>query len=164
MAVVLQEDFLFNGSVLENISLGRPDVTAEQVVEAARLAVAHDFVSELPQGYETSVGERGTALSGGQRQRVALARLFLSDAPMLVLDEATSALDSETEQQVLQNLQKLAESKTVFLIAHRFAPLKRADLILVMEKGVIAEKGTHDELLRSKGLYWSLYQRQQASV
>ena len=164
MAVVLQEDFLFNGSVLENISLGRPDVTAEQVVEAARLAVAHDFISELPQGYETSVGERGTALSGGQRQRVALARLFLSDAPMLVLDEATSALDSETEQQVLQNLQKLAESKTVFLIAHRFAPLKRADLILVMEKGVIAEKGTHDELLRSKGLYWSLYQRQQASV
>ena len=164
MAVVLQEDFLFNGSVLENISLGRPDVTAEQVVEAARLAVAHDFVSELPQGYETSVGERGTALSGGQRQRVALARLFLSDAPMLVLDEATSALDSETEQQVLQNLQKLAESKTVFLIAHRFAPLKRADLILVMEKGMIAEKGTHDELLRAKGLYWSLYQRQQASV
>ncbi len=164
MAVVLQEDFLFNGSVLENISLGRPDVSAEQVVEAARLAVAHDFISELPRGYETSVGERGTALSGGQRQRVALARLFLSDAPMLVLDEATSALDSETEQQVLQNLQKLAESKTVFLIAHRFAPLKRADLILVMEKGVIAEKGTHDELLRSKGLYWSLYQRQQASV
>ncbi len=164
MAVVLQEDFLFNGSVLENISLGRPDVSAEQVVEAARLAVAHDFISELPHGYETSVGERGTALSGGQRQRVALARLFLSDAPMLILDEATSALDSETEQQVLQNLQKLAESKTVFLIAHRFAPLKRADLILVMEKGVIAEKGTHDELLRSKGLYWSLYQRQQASV
>ncbi|MCY7275016.1 MAG: peptidase domain-containing ABC transporter [Phormidesmis sp. CAN_BIN44] len=164
MAVVLQEDFLFNGSVLENISLGRPDVSAEQVVEAARLAVAHDFISELPHGYETSVGERGTALSGGQRQRVALARLFLSDAPMLVLDEATSALDSETEQQVLQNLQKLAESKTVFLIAHRFAPLKRADLILVMEKGVIAEKGTHDQLLRSKGLYWSLYQRQQASV
>ena len=164
MAVVLQEDFLFNGSVLENISLGRPDVSAEQVVEAARLAVAHDFISELPHGYETNVGERGTALSGGQRQRVALARLFLSDAPMLVLDEATSALDSETEQQVLQNLQKLAESKTVFLIAHRFAPLKRADLILVMEKGVIAEKGTHEQLLRSKGLYWSLYQRQQASV
>ena len=164
MAVVLQEDFLFNGSVLENISLGRPDVSAEQVVEAARLAVAHDFISELPHGYETSVGERGTALSGGQRQRVALARLFLSDAPMLVLDEATSALDSETEQQVLQNLQKLAESKTVFLIAHRFAPLERADLILVMEKGVIAEKGTHEQLLRSKGLYWSLYQRQQASV
>ncbi|MGV0028391.1 type I secretion system permease/ATPase [Phormidesmis priestleyi] len=164
MGVVLQEDFLFKGSILDNISLGRSDVTAEQVVEAARLAAAHDFISETPQGYETDVGERGTALSGGQRQRVSLARLFLSDSPILVLDEATSALDSETEQQVLQNLQKHAENRTVFLIAHRFAPLRRADLILVMEKGVIAEKGTHDELIRSKGLYWSLYQRQQAAV
>jgi ATP-binding cassette, subfamily B, bacterial len=164
MGVVLQEDFLFNGNILDNISLGRADISAEQVIEAARLAVAHDFISELPHGYETNVGERGTALSGGQRQRVALARLFLSNAPILVLDEATSALDSETEQQVLQNLQRVAEHRTVFLIAHRFAPLKRADLILVMEKGVIAEKGTHEELLRMKGLYWSLYQRQQAAV
>ncbi|KAM3100228.1 type I secretion system permease/ATPase [Phormidesmis sp. 146-35] len=164
MGVVLQEDFLFKGSILDNISLGRSDVSAEQVVEAARLAAAHDFISEMPQGYETDVGERGTALSGGQRQRVSLARLFLSNSPMLVLDEATSALDSETEQQVLQNLQKHAQNRTVFLIAHRFAPLRRADLILVMEKGVIAEKGTHDELIRSKGLYWSLYQRQQAAV
>ncbi len=164
MGVVLQEDFLFNGNIIENISLGRSDVSAEQVVEAARLAAAHDFVSELAHGYETNVGERGTALSGGQRQRVALARLFLSNAPMLVLDEATSALDSETEQQVLQNLQSIAKNRTVFLIAHRFAPLRRADLILVMEKGMIAEKGTHEELLRMKGLYWSLYQRQQASV
>lgn len=164
IGVVLQEDFLFNGSVLENISLGNPDITAEQVVEAARLAVAHDFISDLPQGYETPVGERGTALSGGQRQRIALARLFLSQAPILILDEATSALDSETEQQVLQNLQKVSQNRTVFLIAHRFAPLKRADLIVVLEKGVLAEKGTHTELLQSKGLYWSLYQRQQAAV
>jgi ATP-binding cassette subfamily B protein len=164
MGVVLQEDFLFNGNILDNISLGRPEISAEEVVQAARMAAAHDFVSELPQGYETNVGERGTALSGGQRQRVALARLFLSNSPILVLDEATSALDSETEQQVLQNLQSIAKDRTVFLIAHRFAPLKRADLILVMEKGVIAERGTHDELLRMKGLYWSLYQRQQASV
>ena len=164
VAVVLQEDFLFNGSVLENISLGNPDIGAEQVVEAARLAVAHDFISELQHGYETSVGERGTALSGGQRQRIALARLFLSQAPLLVLDEATSALDAETEQQVLQNIQKVSQNRTVFLIAHRFAPLKRADLIVVLEKGVLVEKGTHDDLLRSKGLYWSLYQRQQASI
>lgn len=164
IGVVLQEDFIFNGSILENISLGNPDVTAEQVVEAARLAAAHDFISDLPHGYETNVGERGTALSGGQRQRLALSRLFLSKAPILVLDEATSALDSETEQQVLQNLQKVSENSTVFLIAHRFAPLKRADLILVLEKGVLIEKGTHAELLQSKGLYWSLYQRQQASV
>ncbi|MBD2502173.1 peptidase domain-containing ABC transporter [Anabaena azotica] len=164
IGVVLQEDFLFNGSILENITLGNPNITAEQVVEAARLAVAHDFISQLPYGYETNVGERGTALSGGQRQRIALARLFLSDAPILILDEATSALDSETEQQVLQNLQKVSANRTVFLIAHRFAPLKRADLILVLEKGVIAERGNHTQLLQQKGLYWSLYQRQQANV
>ncbi|OUC13142.1 MAG: type I secretion system permease/ATPase [Alkalinema sp. CACIAM 70d] len=164
MGVVLQEDFIFNGNIIENISLGRPDISAEQVVEAARLAAAHDFVSELPHGYETNVGERGTALSGGQRQRIALARLFLSDAPLMILDEATSALDSETEQQVLQNLQQVSGNRTIFMIAHRFAPLRRADLILVMEKGVVAEKGTHDELLRKKGLYYSLYQRQQAAV
>ncbi|MBW4522496.1 MAG: type I secretion system permease/ATPase [Scytolyngbya sp. HA4215-MV1] len=164
MGVVLQEDFLFNGTVLENITLGDPDITAEQVVEAARMAAAHDFISELTHGYETNVGERGTALSGGQRQRIALARLFLSNAPILILDEATSALDSETEQQVLQNLQKVSQNRTVFLISHRFAPLKRANLIVVLEKGVLAERGTHDELLQQKGLYWSLYQRQQASV
>jgi ATP-binding cassette, subfamily B, bacterial len=164
IAVVLQEDFLFNGSILENITLGNPDISAEQVVEAARLAVAHDFISQLPYGYENNVGERGTALSGGQRQRIALARLFLASAPILILDEATSALDSETEQQVLQNLKNVSSNRTVFLIAHRFAPLKRADLILVMEKGVIAERGTHLELLKQKGLYWSLYQRQQANI
>jgi ATP-binding cassette subfamily B protein len=164
IGVVLQEDFMFNGTVFENISLGHPEATAEQVVEAARLAAAHEFISDLPHGYETNIGERGTALSGGQRQRLALSRLFLSDAPILVLDEATSALDSETEQQVLQSLKKVSQNRTVFLIAHRFAPLKKADLILVLEKGVLVEKGTHDELLRSKGLYWSLYQRQQAAV
>jgi ATP-binding cassette subfamily B protein len=164
IGVVLQEDFLFNGSILENITLGNPDITSEQVVEAARLAVAHDFISQLPYGYENNVGERGTALSGGQRQRIALARLFLTSAPILILDEATSALDSETEQQVLQNLKNVSSNRTVFLIAHRFAPLKRADLILVMEKGVIAERGTHLELLKQKGLYWSLYQRQQANI
>lgn len=164
ISVVLQEDFLFNGSILENITLGNPDITAEQVVEAARLAAAHDFISELPQGYENPVGERGTALSGGQRQRISLARLFHSQAPILILDEATSALDSETEQQVLQNIQKVSQNRTVFMIAHRFEPLKRADLILVLEKGVLMEQGTHSELMQKKGLYYSLYQRQQASV
>jgi len=164
IAVVLQDDFLFNGSVLENITLGNPDVSAEQVVEAARNAVAHDFICDLTDGYETNVGERGTSLSGGQRQRIALARMFLSTAPILILDEATSSLDAETEQQVLENIQRVSKDRTVFLIAHRFAPLKRADLILAMEKGVIAERGTHDSLVKQKGLYWSLYQRQQASV
>ena len=104
------------------------------------------------------------SLSGGQRQRIALSRLFLSSAPILILDEATSALDSETEQQVLQNLQSFSRGRTVFLIAHRFAPLKRADLIVVLEKGVLMEQGTHDRLLQEKALYWSLYQRQQAAV
>ncbi|NEQ28973.1 MAG: peptidase domain-containing ABC transporter, partial [Microcoleus sp. SIO2G3] len=164
IAVVLQDDFLFNGSVLENITLGNPEVTAEEVVEAARNAVAHDFICDLTDGYETNVGERGTSLSGGQRQRIALARMFLSTAPILILDEATSSLDAETEQQVLENIQRVSKDRTVFLIAHRFAPLKNADLILAMEKGVIAERGTHNSLLNQKGLYWSLYQRQQASV
>ncbi|MGF1512804.1 MAG: peptidase domain-containing ABC transporter [Elainellaceae cyanobacterium] len=164
VAVVLQDDFLFNGSILDNITLGNLDVTAEAVVEAARLAVAHDFISDLPDGYETNVGERGVALSGGQRQRITLARLFLSQAPILILDEATSNLDAETEQQVLENLRQVSEGRTVFLIAHRFSPLKRADLILAMEKGVVVERGTHESLLAEKGLYCSLYQRQQATV
>lgn len=164
MGVVLQEDFLFNGTIIENISLGRMDVSSEDVVSAARNAAAHDFISEQPQGYETNVGERGTALSGGQRQRVSLARLFLSNAPIMILDEATSALDSETEQQVLNNLQKMADNRTIIMIAHRFAPLRRADLILVMEKGVIVERGTHDELIRKKGAYYALYERQKAAA
>jgi HlyB family type I secretion system ABC transporter len=164
ISVVLQEDFLFNGSILENITMGNPDVSAEDVVEASRLAVAHDFICDLHNGYDTNVGERGTSLSGGQRQRITLARMFLSDAPIIILDEATSHLDAESEQQVLENLKRVSKDRTLFLIAHRFAPLKRADLILVMDKGVIVERGTHDQLIQQKGAYWSLYQRQQASV
>ena len=172
ISVVLQDDFLFDATISENITFGDPDITTEQVMRAARLAVAHNFISELPKGYQTSIGERGIALSGGQRQRLALARLFLSKAPILILDEATSSLDSETEQKVLQNLQEVSgdrtvnakSDRTVFMIAHRFAPLKRADLILVLEKGEIVERGTHDELLQKRGVYWALYQRQLASV
>jgi ATP-binding cassette subfamily B protein len=162
ICVILQEDFLFSGTILENITLGNPDITAEQVVEAARLAVAHDFISELPFGYETNVGERGMTLSRGQRQRIAIARLFLSSAPIMILDEATNALDSETEQIVWQNMQRVFQNRTIFLIAHRFDPLKQADLIAVIERGVIAEKGTHLELLQEKGVYWALYERQQS--
>lgn len=152
--------------------MGDPEIAAEQVMTAARLAVAHDFIKELPKGYETNIGERGIALSGGQRQRIALARLFLSQAPILILDEATSNLDSETEQKVLENLRKASGNggvngkgaRTVFMIAHRFAPLKRADLILVLEKGVIVEQGNHEELLQQKGIYSALYQRQLAAT
>ncbi|MDJ0696985.1 peptidase domain-containing ABC transporter [Mastigocoleus sp. MO_188.B34] len=164
ISVVLQDDFLFNSSVLENITLSNPEITPEQVINAAKYAAAHNFISELPQGYETNVGERGTALSGGQRQRVALARLFLSQAPILILDEATSALDSETEQIVLKNIKEVARNRTVFMIAHRFEPLKQADLILVLDKGVLIEQGSHAELIKQQGLYWSLYQRQKSSI
>jgi ATP-binding cassette subfamily B protein len=171
-SVVLQEDFLFDASISENITLGDPDITSQQIITAAKRASAHDFIKELPKGYETSIGERGISLSGGQRQRIALARLFLSQAPILILDEATTGLDSETEQKVLQNLQQVAgdrtvnakSDRTVFMIAHRFAPLKRADLILVLEKGVLVEQGKHEELLQKRGIYWALYQRQLASV
>jgi ATP-binding cassette, subfamily B, bacterial len=160
ISVVLQEDFLFNGNVLENITLGNPEISAQDVVRAAKLAQAHDFISELPMGYETPVGERGIALSGGQRQRITLARLFLSNAPILILDEATSALDSETEQRVLENLKSEANNRTMIMIAHRFSPLKRADLILVLDKGVLVEQGTHEQLLSQKGLYYLLFERQ----
>ncbi|AFY57425.1 type I secretion system ABC transporter, HlyB family [Rivularia sp. PCC 7116] len=164
ISVVLQDDFLFNSSVSDNITLSNPEITPEQVINAAKYAAAHNFISELPEGYETNVGERGTALSGGQRQRVALARLFLSQAPILILDEATSALDSETEQMVLKNIKEVGQNRTVFMIAHRFEPLKQADLILVLDKGVLIEQGTHAELIKQQGLYWSLYQRQQSSI
>lgn len=164
IGTVLQDDFLFNGTVFDNITFNDADIPPEQVVEAAKMAAAHDFISELPQGYETHIGERGTGLSGGQRQRLALTRLFLSKAPLLILDEATSALDSETERKVLQNLQQVKGDRTVLMITHRFAPLKHADRVLVLEKGVLIEQGTHAELLQQKGAYWALYQQQQAAV
>ena len=164
IGVVLQDDFLFNGTVFDNITFNNSDISPEQVIEAAKMAAAHDFISELPQGYETSIGERGTGLSGGQRQRLALARVFLSNAPILILDEATSALDSETERQVLQNLQRVRNGRTVFMITHRFAPLKYADRVLVLEKGILIEQGSHQELLHQKGAYWALHQQQQAAA
>lgn len=164
IGVVLQDDFLFNGTVFDNITFNNADISPEQVVEAAKMAAAHDFITALPQGYETLIGERGTGLSGGQRQRLALARVFLSTAPILILDEATSALDSETERQILQNLQRVRNGRTVLMITHRFAPLKHADRILVLEKGVLIEQGSHEELLQQKGAYAVLYQQQQATV
>lgn len=160
ISVVLQDDYLFNSSVLDNITLSSANFTPSEVIQAAKRAAAHDFINELPQGYDTNVGERGMSLSGGQRQRIALARMFLSDAPILILDEATSALDSETEQTVLQNLKSITNNRTLFAIAHRFEPLKKADLILVMDRGILAEQGTHQELMEKQGLYWSLYQKQ----
>ena len=164
VGVVLQEDFLFKGSVMENIILGNPDISPEEAMKAAELAAAQEFICELPDGYDTIIGERGSGLSGGQRQRLTLTRLFLSQAPILVLDEATSALDSETERKVLDNLQTVAANRTVLMITHRFAPLKRAEKILVMEKGVLIEQGCHEELLDRKGIYYALYEQQLAAI
>jgi HlyB family type I secretion system ABC transporter len=164
IGVVLQDDFLFNGTVFDNVTFNNSDIPLEQVVEAAKMAAAHDFISELPQGYETLIGERGNGLSGGQRQRLALARVFLSKAPLLILDEATSALDSETERQILQNLQRVRNGRTVLMITHRFAPLKYADRVLVLEKGALIEQGSHQELLQQQGIYWALHQQQQAAA
>ena len=160
MAVVLQDDFLFNGTILENITFGRSDVLIEQAMMAAQQAVAHDFIMVLPNGYETTIGERGTGLSGGQRQRIALARLFLADAPILILDEATSALDAQTERQVLSNLRRFARGRTLIILTHRYSVLKSADTILVLEDGILAEQGSHAELITAKGIYAALYQQQ----
>jgi len=151
---------LFNDTVRYNISYGKPDATNEQIEEAARIAFADDFISELPQKYETLVGERGIFLSGGQRQRIAIARAVLVNAPVLILDEATSSLDSESELLVQKALANLMKSKTSIVIAHRLSTIRRADKIVVMEKGRIVESGTHGELLDRDGRYRRLYELQ----
>ncbi|MEP6925770.1 MAG: ABC transporter ATP-binding protein [Pyrinomonadaceae bacterium] len=160
IAVVTQETVLFNDTVRHNITYGRPDASQTEIERAANIAFAHDFISELPNGYETIVGERGAFLSGGQRQRLAIARAVLSDAPVLILDEATSALDSESERLVQKALANLLENRTAIVIAHRLSTIRRADKIVVMERGQIIETGTHEELLRRGGVYRRLYELQ----
>ncbi len=160
LALVTQETVLFNDTVRYNISYGRPDATEEQIREAARTAFADDFIDELPNGYDTIIGERGTFLSGGQRQRLAIARAVLVDASVLVLDEATSALDAESEQLVQRALLNLIRNRTTIVIAHRLSTVRRADLIVVIERGRIIEQGTHAELLARGGQYQRLYELQ----
>ncbi len=160
LALVTQETVLFNDTVRYNISYGRPDATHEQIEDAARTALAHDFIVELPNGYDTVIGERGIFLSGGQRQRLAIARAVLIDAPVLVLDEATSALDAESEQLVQRAIANLIRDRTTIVIAHRLSTVRRADLIVVMERGQIIEQGTHAELLARGGQYQRLYELQ----
>ncbi len=160
IALVTQETVLFNDTVRENIAYGRPNATDNEIEEAARIAYAHDFISELPDGYSTLVGERGVLLSGGQRQRIAIARAVLVNAPVLILDEATSALDTESESLVQKALSNLMLNRTSIVIAHRLSTIRKADRIVVMEKGSIIETGTHEELLAHNGTYRKLYELQ----
>ena len=160
VGIVPQETMLFNGSVYDNILYGRLDATEEEVMVASRAANAHNFITELPNGYDTQLGDRGVNISGGQRQRIAIARAILKNPQILILDEATSALDTESERVVQEALDRLMVGRTSFVIAHRLSTIKNADKILVMEKGKIVEEGNHDELMAKDGLYAHLYQIQ----
>jgi ATP-binding cassette subfamily B protein len=161
IAIVQQEPVLFHRSLAENIAYGRPGASRAQIVEAARLANAHEFISRLPKGYETLVGERGIKLSGGERQRVAIARAFLSHARVLILDEATSSLDSESEHLIQQAMERLMVGRTAIVIAHRLSTVKSLDRLLVFDRGAVVEEGTHAQLvLTDGGIYRRLFERQ----
>jgi subfamily B ATP-binding cassette protein MsbA len=157
---VTQETILFNDTVRNNIAYGQPDVKAEVVEEAARNALAHDFIRRMPQGYDTVIGEKGFRLSGGERQRIAIARAILKNAPILILDEATSSLDAESESLVQEALGNLVQGRTVIVIAHRLGTIRRANRIAVLEDGRITAIGTHEELLSNSPTYQRLYQLQ----
>jgi len=163
IGIVPQEPLLFTGTVAENIALTDPDASSDSIVQAARLACAHDFIMELPAGYSSNVGERGAGLSGGQRQRLALARTLLSQPRLLVLDEATSALDYDTERRVCDNLLDNLKHCTVFFITHRLSTIRRADLIVMLHEGAVVETGTHDELMERRGRYYALYRQQEVN-
>jgi subfamily B ATP-binding cassette protein HlyB/CyaB len=157
VGAVLQENVLFNRTIRDNIALADPGMAMERVIAAAELAGAHDFILELPQGYDTMVGERGASLSGGQRQRIAIARALVTDPRILIFDEATSALDYESERIIQQNMRRIAKNRTVFVIAHRLSAVRHADRIITIERGRVVEEGSHDELIRASGRYASLH-------
>lgn len=160
--LVLQENFLFNRSIRENIALGDPGMALERVIHAAQLAGAHDFITQLPEGYDTKVGDNGAGLSGGQRQRIAIARALVTNPRILIFDEATSALDYESEHAVMQNMRAICQGRTVLIIAHRLSTVRMANRIVVVDKGKIVESGRHEELVdRPGGQYAHLYKLQQ---
>jgi ABC-type multidrug transport system fused ATPase/permease subunit len=162
ISIVLQDVFLFHGTVRENILFGRPDATEAEMVEAARVANAEEFIERLPDGYDTLIGERGVKLSGGQKQRLAIARAVLKDAPILILDEATSSVDTETEMLIQQALERLMVGRTTIVIAHRLSTVRNADLIVVLEGTQVAEMGSHAELMARGGIYRHLNEVQTA--
>ena len=153
---VLQDTVLLRGTVRNNIAFGRPDATEDEIIEAAKLANAHEFITRMPQGYDSAVGERGATLSGGQRQRIGIARALIRDNPILILDEPTAALDAESEHLVIEALERLMTGRTVITIAHRLSTLRSADKVIVIQDGVVTEEGTHDELLKLCGIYAQL--------
>jgi len=161
ISIVPQETVLFGGSIRDNIAYGRVDAAEDEIIAAARTANAHDFIMELPRGYDSGIGERGVLLSGGQRQRIAIARALLRDPRILILDEFTSGVDTESEHLITQAIERLMKGRTTFVIAHRLATVRNADIILVMDEGRIVERGSHDQLLELRGQYWRLYNTQQ---
>jgi subfamily B ATP-binding cassette protein HlyB/CyaB len=160
IGVVLQESVLFNRSVRDNIALADPAMPIERIIAAAQLAGAHEFILQLPNGYDTILGERGSNLSGGQRQRVAIARALVMDPRIVIFDEATSALDYESERAIQQNMAQIARGRTVFIIAHRLSTVRRTDRIITIDGGRLVEDGTHDELINTGGRYASLHRLQ----
>jgi ATP-binding cassette, subfamily B, bacterial HlyB/CyaB len=159
IGVVLQDNYLFSGSIRENIMMPRPDASMEMIIEASRVAGAHEFISELPEGYDTIVGERGSSLSGGQRQRIAIARAIITNPRILIFDEATSALDYESEAEIVKNFNQIRQGRTVIVIAHRYSTVRSCDVIIALEKGRILEAGTHDDLISRKGYFYQLAQQ-----